>query len=270
MGCPSGLRSIIGNDVGDKPSQVRILSPPQIIMRIIFLNVDQGRTEDKLFGFIKRNSQHTDIFCFQELNKTKIDKIKKVLHGFNFIYHSKGDWKYKTRIINYGQGLFVKNEKMQVQSAHSINTYKGTNREPQCFTQLIEIRNGSGNFVIANIHGKVFPGNKLDTPTRILQSKKIIKSLENIKHPKIIGGDFNLLPNTKSIEIFEGDGYRNLIKEYKISTTRNKIAWERFSNREKQYFADYVFISPEIKVSKFEVPNVEISDHLPLVLDFEI
>jgi hypothetical protein len=30
------------------------------------------------------------------------------------------------------------------------------------------------------------------------------------------------------------------------------------------------FVSPEIKVKSFKVPDVEISDHLPMILDFEI
>jgi len=34
--------------------------------------------------------------------------------------------------------------------------------------------------------------------------------------------------------------------------------------------SDYVFVSLEVKVKKFEVPNIEISDHLPLILDFEM
>jgi len=35
-------------------------------------------------------------------------------------------------------------------------------------------------------------------------------------------------------------------------------------------FADYVLVSQEIKVKDFHVPDVEVSDHLPMVLDFEL
>lgn len=34
--------------------------------------------------------------------------------------------------------------------------------------------------------------------------------------------------------------------------------------------ADYCFVFPEVKIKSFEVPNIEIFDHLPLILDFEI
>ena len=69
-----------------------------------------------------------------------------------------------------------------------------------------------------------------------------------------------------------------LILENKIKTTRNFHAWRqakemvadgyRFYGEQK--FADYVFVSKDVKVKNFEVPNIEISDHLPLILDFEI
>ena len=78
------------------------------------------------------------------------------------------------------------------------------------------------------------------------------------------------MPNTKSIKMIKEAGYKNLIKDFGIKTTRNKLAWDQFPDEEKQNFADYVFVSPEIKVRKFSVPNLEISDHLPLILDFEI
>jgi hypothetical protein len=67
--------------------------------------------------------------------------------------------------------------------------------------------------------------------------------------------------------MFKNNGYKNLIGDYQIITTRNNLAWSLYPD--KQYFADYVFASPEIKVKSFEVPNNEVSDHLPLILEIE-
>ncbi len=33
------------------------------------------------------------------------------------------------------------------------------------------------------------------------------------------------------------------------------------------YHSDYVFVSPETDVMHFEVPDIEASDHLPLILE---
>jgi endonuclease/exonuclease/phosphatase family metal-dependent hydrolase len=68
--------------------------------------------------------------------------------------------------------------------------------------------------------------------------------------------------------MFEENGYIDHIKENNIPTTRNRHSWDRYPN--KQYYADYAFTSPEVKVNHFEVIENEASDHLPLVLDIEL
>jgi endonuclease/exonuclease/phosphatase family metal-dependent hydrolase len=85
---------------------------------------------------------------------------------------------------------------------------------------------------------------------------------------KIIGGDLNLMPDTESVRMFAANGYRDLIAEFKIPTTRNRLVWDKFPDS-KQYYSDYVFVSPEVKVREFSVPNNEISDHLPLIVDIQ-
>ena len=67
--------------------------------------------------------------------------------------------------------------------------------------------------------------------------------------------------------MFEDADYRNLIKDHRISSTRNELAWDRFPGN-KQLFADYTFVSGDVEVRDFKVPNVPISDHLPMILDF--
>lgn len=57
--------------------------------------------------------------------------------------------------------------------------------------------------------------------------------------------------------------YNNLIKKYDVKSTRSSLY-----TKENKY-ADFVFTSPEIKINDFKVLQDEISDHLPLLLDFE-
>jgi endonuclease/exonuclease/phosphatase family metal-dependent hydrolase len=120
---------------------------------------------------------------------------------------------------------------------------------------------------IASVHGVAQPGDKLDNPKRLQQSQKIIEYMAKIDGVKIIGGDFNLDKNTESVKMFEKNGYRNLIEEYKIETTRNHLCWDVWHN--VQLWADFLFVSPEVKVKSFEVPKNEVSDHLPQVVEIE-
>lgn len=78
---------------------------------------------------------------------------------------------------------------------------------------------------------------------------------------KIVVGDFNLDPDTKSLGILERN-LRNLIKEYDVPTTRSTL----YTRKSK--FADYVLVSPGVKIIDFHVSNVAVSDHLPMILEF--
>ncbi|MCL5784026.1 MAG: endonuclease/exonuclease/phosphatase family protein, partial [Patescibacteria group bacterium] len=106
------------------------------------------------------------------------------------------------------------------------------------------------------------PNSKSDTESRINQSQKINQFLKKLPREKILCGDFNLALNTQSVKILEEDMV-NLIKKYQITATRNKF----FPGEEK--FADYTFVSNGINVKNFQVPDIEVSDHLPMILEFE-
>jgi len=118
---------------------------------------------------------------------------------------------------------------------------------------------------IINVHG-LYSRDKQDSARTVAQSKYILNAAQRKKIPTIIAGDFNLFPDTKSIKMISKK-YRNLITENNISSTRPDFndGTDKGNN-----VVDYVFVDKNIKVNNFEVLNTNISDHLPLVLDFEI
>ena len=118
------------------------------------------------------------------------------------------------------------------------------------------------DFVVVNVHGLWQGGIKTDTEAKIEQSKKIIDLANKAEGRKVICGDFNLLPDTKSIQML-GDKYNDFISEYKISDTRGPLYTKELRH------SDYAFTDKNIKVNDFSVPNLVLSDHLPLVLDFK-
>ncbi len=79
-----------------------------------------------------------------------------------------------------------------------------------------------------------------------------------------MGGDFNLLPDTESIRMISNNlGCLNLIDKYNIKSTRTSLY------KKPLRFADYVFVSNNIKLKEFKVLPDEISDHSPLFLEIE-
>jgi endonuclease/exonuclease/phosphatase family metal-dependent hydrolase len=81
------------------------------------------------------------------------------------------------------------------------------------------------------------------------------------KKPHIVAGDFNALWGEDEIDMFlAATGLENA----------NRDSTASFPSWSPSRHLDFVLHSPEIKPTKFWMPDVQLSDHLPLVLDFEL
>jgi len=238
-------------------------------MRVIFFNIWHGMVWDKLKPFIESEKSKTDIFCFLEVNPVIQTKLQLILSRFSYVYFRGIK---NTGGLFEGRSFFVSN-KINILKNEVANLYTKSAKETGGMS-LFELVINEKKLTIGCIHGKPLPGSKLDTPERIKQSNLIVERFKNIDGPKIIGGDFNLDINTESLKIIERAGYKNLIKEFGIKNTRNKLSWDQFpeevEKNGKQYFADYCFVTPDVNVMDFDVPQLEASDHEPQILDFEI
>src|SRR3989344_4759760 len=70
--------------------------------------------------------------------------------------------------------------------------------------------------------------------------------VNKINYHKILCGDLELWPDTEIIKILE-EGMVNLIKKFNIYSTRSNFF--KYENK----FADYILVSPDIKVHDFKV-----------------
>lgn len=127
--------------------------------------------------------------------------------------------------------------------------------------QYAVINKNQTDYTLAHFHGLWNRDRKTDTPERLEQSKKVKEFLDTTKGKKILCGDFNLSPETRSLEMLK-EKLINLIKTNGITTTRSSFY------KKPDKFADYTLVSPDIKVKGFYVPEIEVSDHLPMILDF--
>ncbi len=114
---------------------------------------------------------------------------------------------------------------------------------------------------IINVHC-IWNKDKLGDERTIKQSEFILAKIR-FDIPCIVLGDFNLLPSTDSIKMINNK-MCNLIDEYNIKTTR-----PTFDGKDG-LVCDYIFVNDKVKVNDFKVLNSDVSDHLPLLLDFEI
>ncbi len=230
-------------------------------MNAIFLNTWHNRCKDELAAFITQKAPSTDIFCFHEADSVSRRQFRQVLRQFTEYAADKqtGDRG------PFNLATYVK----QPLAAECVYTLLD-DAPDSGFVLVVLLRVGSSMVTIANVHGIAFlVDDKLDTEGRLEQSKMIIEKLRGSAGPIVIGGDFNLLPETSSIRLFAQDGFQDLIAAYNIRATRNRLAWDRHKDNIQRY-ADYVFVGSDTIVRNFSVPELEISDHLPLVVAFDV
>ena len=84
--------------------------------------------------------------------------------------------------------------------------------------------------------------------------------------PTIVVGDFNLHPESESIQLLNKK-LTNLIEKYNIKTTRPTV---KDGLDVGDSVDEYIFVNDKIKVNSFEVKQNKVSDHYPVILDFEI
>lgn len=104
----------------------------------------------------------------------------------------------------------------------------------------------------------------LSKETRKKQFEELARVIKKIKTPVILAGDFNTFDGEKEI--------KSLIKETSLRHSFRVHGGRIFTfpaYHPRRRF-DYVLTSKEIKIKKYSVLKMPFSDHLPVMVDFEV
>lgn len=135
-------------------------------------------------------------------------------------------------------------------SAHGVRVFDHDNGRPICITHMHGLRDLNG---------------KMDTPERTKQAQRLLelsRQIEEAGDVVVICGDFNVEPDSKTLDILVSSGMTELVTGRGFLSTRNS------HYKKPSKFADYMLINREKEVKGFQVIyDPEISDHCPLVLE---
>lgn len=219
-------------------------------------------------------ARDTGLFCFQEVfdrptseGASIFSELQKVLLEHTGYFAPAHEVSGQSgHPISWGLALFIR-KSLRVTEVGEIYVFEHPNQRgsdppnlPRNLQYVAYEVNGQ-RYTVAHFHGLWTGGGKTDTDNRLEQSRKVKKFLDTRAGKKVLCGDFNLLPDTKSLAILE-DGLVNLIKTYGITTTRSSLY------KRGERYADYVLVSPDVTVESFTAPQIEISDHLPMELAY--
>ncbi|MEK7497400.1 MAG: endonuclease/exonuclease/phosphatase family protein [Patescibacteria group bacterium] len=130
--------------------------------------------------------------------------------------------------------------------------------------QYIEILANGTKLNIFNTHGIWFPNNK-DNKRRLNMGKIIVNEI-NGKQRVVLTGDFNVDRNTATMKYIQ----KELVDVFdgKLQTSFNMK--QKFNPVLSNLVIDGIYVTPNIKVLKATCPNVNVSDHLPLITILEV
>ncbi len=159
----------------------------------------------------------------------------------------------KHKICSAENKFYYDNYKTEYNATH----FKEKDWARSILSAIISLPNNK-KIKIIDVHG-IWNLTRMGDDRTVAQSEFILAELSKDKIPTIVAGDFNLLPESPSIKMLE-PYLTNLSRKYKLKTTRPA----------KNMIVDYIFVTDDIKVKNFMVVDTCVSDHLPLVLDFDI
>lgn len=237
---------------------------------------------DSLVDFIK--NEDPDILALQEVydsHKMKYDKrfrtmdeLRKALPDLSHSVFEPTIFETSHDRAPWGNAIF---SKFPIQQHTNVlfdlpvgeyNFETGTN--PRLVPEgmlMAEIETAKNTTVtVCSWHG-VWDNHGEDSEARDIMGRSIVEALTD-KRPVILAGDANLRNNTRVVYSIENElGLQSVFGD-SLQSTFN------MNQKKKDFYAfesvDKVFVSNEFEVLEKKMPKVDISDHYPLKVVFEL
>lgn len=238
---------------------------------------------DVALKFLKE--ENPDIFVLQEVNNGHGENLPKNLRSIDILTSAfpKHEYFFAPEILlRYPEGKIdignVIFSKFPIQNQHTIflNAPYGEydpvpigndfSKHPKNL-QMCKIDIGGEEMMIGNIHG-LWELSGEDTIKRLKMSEQIIQEISNKEHV-VLAGDFNVKQETQTIRNIE-KYLKNIFKgQLKTSFNLKRKDLKKFPGYASA-IVDMIFVSSDVKVLSHKCPDVDVSDHIPLVVELDV
>lgn len=250
--------------------------------KFIQVNIFKGKYLDDLVDFLKK--EDADFISMQEVTTGGFnlysdkhvslfdllcDRLK--MHG---VFH--GDLKLAGDSSSvFGNAVFSKKpilksnvvvlKKFRPVTNAELDGESGEIRE-QIDRHLLgaEIDLGARTIHVLSWHGS-WTAPPHDTSETLRQTKLVYDYVKTISSPFILGCDLNAIIGSKTVSMI-GELANNLMINSGVDMTTN-IKVHKIAPR--GFLIDYIFTSNHFELVKLEVPQITVSDHLPVVASLE-
>lgn len=243
-------------------------------MKILQLNIWGGRLGKVVSDLLAR--EQADVVCIQEIfsvpggksfffeDQEEIQKSAEYPHA----HHTpSGVMNYMNRKASWGNCILSKlsfsytnDEFTYFEVINDFDFIDSGNYNKGRVLQHVVVDSDYGKVNVLNHHGYHIHHHKNGDEETMRQCKLIADYIKGLDGPVVLCGDFNLLPNSDSLEQIN-EVLVNHVKEQKILTTRTPLT-------HKTEACDYIFTSSSIEVKNFQVLDDIVSDHKALIVEF--
>jgi endonuclease/exonuclease/phosphatase family metal-dependent hydrolase len=267
-------------------------------MRVLSLNAWGGRLHERLLPYLA--DADADVLCLQEVTRTPAAEAEWLLyrdggmelpqranlfqevaealpsHQAFFCPAARGDLHDGERRLasEWGLATFVRRTLPVIGQAQDFvhgefaaDGWGGHPRSRNAHAVRLFDYETSQAITVAHMHGLRDLTGKQDTPSRLLQARRLVDLVERTRRSGdrlVVCGDFNVLPASATFELLATIGLTDLVTTRGYADTRTSLY------AKTPRFADYMLTSRDVVVRRFDVvAQPEVSDHRPLVLDLE-
>lgn len=249
-------------------------------MKLVQLNIWQGKIAIAVERFLKQ--QDADIVCLQEVfssdlfvpaldNLSVLEILQKELNyphvyfeptysfsinGINTRFGnailSKFPLQDRRCVFTSGEYHFVENWR------HHIDHYHGNTRN----ALICNVQSPAGNFSLVNHHA-FWAATELGNEQSVGAMQKLVTEIRDIKEPLIVSGDLNVSTESPVMRLFDG-WLEDLTAAHDLNDTLTEFG------KVRNVACDHILISRDVSVASFQKSPAVVSDHSPLILDFNI
>jgi len=248
-------------------------------LKFIQINIYKGRYLNSLLDFLK--SQDPDIISMQEVTVGELNLCDKHLDLFEYFKTELGLNGVVDKVMKpvdspksyLGNAVFSKYQIIDSETLvlktfkeftlAKFNDFKSFAKFPRNLLSAQCVIDGQRIRVICWHAAWTAP--PTDTEETLRQAKEVADYLKNLKEPFILGCDLNAIPQSMVAGLINGVANNLMMNSGVLQTTQPKI----HKIVPRGFLIDYIFTSSHFKLKKLEVPEVTISDHLPVVAELE-
>lgn len=243
-------------------------------MKLLQLNAWGGRLEPQIGDLLQ--AEQPDILCLQEAISFSDAKsglfitTETIQQNYNLAHEAFSpvfSFNYMKGLAKFGNGILsrypiLKSETVFTHEAYKENfAWKEDGANMRNFVHATLNINDSPCHVLTH-HGFWIPDHKNGNHETKRQMQILADYIKPLEGPIILTGDFNLIPGSESMNVFDGQ-LRNLTREYALHTTRTNLTF-------KTEACDYILVNDAVEVKDFYSLDKIASDHKALVFEFEV